>query len=169
MPPSTRSPRIQTAAALCTLVYVSNARQPLQPGQLDRLLMRSREFNAEVGVTGVLLHHDGSFLQLLEGSPAGLARVWARITTSLLHDRVTELMHEPVAERHFADWHMGFAEAPASAIQAIAQARWLAGVQALDRPEPAADGLALLLGFWQRARRRRPSASSTPSAPRSRA
>ena len=142
-----------TSPPLLAVVYVSSARRPLDAGQFDRLLARSRTHNAAAGVTGVLLHGDGAFLQHLEGPPEGVARIWARVSACTLHHRVTELLREPVAQRQFAHWHMGFAEAPSSMLQAAARSRWLAGIDQLPPPEQAPEALLLLIDFWQRATR----------------
>jgi hypothetical protein len=49
-----------------TLAYISRARRALDPHELGDLLDDARRFNAEHGLTGVLLHDHGMFLQLLE-------------------------------------------------------------------------------------------------------
>lgn len=139
-----------TSKGLVALVYVSSATGRLDQVQIDGLLASSRRFNAAVGVTGTLLHHDGAFLQYLEGPSEGLARVWQRVVACRMHHGITELVRESVPTRQFDHWHMGFAQAPATVLQRLAQAQWrsLAG-PLLASPEPSS-ALGLLTDFWRR-------------------
>ena len=50
------------------LVYASRAAQPFTDAELVELLTRSRQKNDRLDVTGMLLYHDGSFIQALEGN-----------------------------------------------------------------------------------------------------
>jgi len=135
---------------LTALVYVSSASERLAPEQIDSILASSRRVNQQNGVTGTLLHHDGTFLQYLEGPADGLARVWRRVSECRMHRGITVLLREPLASRHFDQWQMGFVQAPATVLQALAQGRWRAAVgPLLASPEPS-NALAVLLDFWQR-------------------
>ncbi len=138
-------------SSLVAIAYVSSATRLLTPGDLDALLLDARAFNAVAGVSGALLHQDGSFFQYIEGPEAGITQVYARIRCSRTHRGLIELVRAPVARRHFSAWSMGFAEPVTSELQAIAQARWHAQHQAVAAQEAATPGLALLLSFWRRA------------------
>ena len=135
---------------LTSLAYVSSAVRLPDAATLDALLADSREYNRNAEVTGALLYQDGCFFQYLEGPPAALDLVYARIRAARLHRDLILLVHRKVDQRHFAAWHMGFAEAPRSLLQSLAQAHWSVALQGLDRGTPADDGLFLLLEFWQR-------------------
>ena len=148
---------MQTAASvdasskdLVALVYVSSATGRLDQAQIDGLLLSSRRFNAAVAVTGALLHHDGAFLQYLEGPAEGLSRVWQRVVACPLHHGINELVREPVPGRQFDRWHMGFAQAPSTLLQCLAQAQWRSLVgPLLGSPEPSS-AMGLLMDFWRR-------------------
>lgn len=145
----------QSPNQLMALVYVSSATGRLQEPQIDGVLASSRRFNAQVGVTGALLHHDGAFLQYLEGPEDGLARVWQRVVACPLHHDIQELVCEPMSARQFDRWHMGFAQAPATVLQKLAQAQWRSlSSPLLGLAEPQC-ALGLLLDFWRRAQRLR--------------
>lgn len=135
---------------LTALVYVSSATGQLSEQQIDGLLDSCRRFNALVGVTGTLLHHDGTFLQYLEGPAEGVARVWQRVVACRLHHGVTELLREPLAARHFDRWHMGFVQAPSSTMQALAQTQWRSRVGPLLAAPESSSALGVLLDFWRR-------------------
>jgi hypothetical protein len=49
------------------IAYVSSASWNLLPEQVERIVAESRRYNALTGVTGVLLHCDGNFMQYIEG------------------------------------------------------------------------------------------------------
>jgi len=49
------------------LVYVSSATELFSDTQLENLLLRSRQNNSTLGITGMLLYKDGNFMQCLEG------------------------------------------------------------------------------------------------------
>ena len=140
--------------SLVAVAYVSSALRRFTPQALDALLVNARDFNLKAGVSGALLHHDGSFFQYFEGPEVGVEAVYLRIKASRSHHGLIELIAAPVDQRHFSGWSMGFASPVASDLQAISQADWLAAHQlACDQAAPApAPALSLLLAFWQRAK-----------------
>lgn len=138
---------------LQAIAYVSSAVERLAPAQLDDILEASWQRNHAAGVTGVLLYHDGSFFQYLEGPPEGLARVYARTRGSQLHHGLVELLDQPVTGRLFPDWLMGFCEAPRSVLQELTHASWVDSVQELQARDDRSDGVSLLLDFWNRSSR----------------
>lgn len=90
------------------LVYVSAAAHPFDAPALADLLRTSRARNAEVGLTGMLLYKDGSFIQVLEGPEPAVRSCYARIQRDRRHVRVTSVFEEEDTERAFAAWSMGF-------------------------------------------------------------
>jgi len=90
------------------LAYASAATAPFTPEFLQLLLARARDANAAHGVTGMLLYHSGSFLQVLEGPQGAVERTFASIQRDLRHHRIKVLLRKSVDCREFADWSMGF-------------------------------------------------------------
>ncbi len=82
---------------------------PFTEVQLTQLLGQVRLNNARLAVTGMLLYHEGSFLQVLEGEQPVLEKLFEVIGKDKRHHRVVPLLRRELAERHFADWQMGFA------------------------------------------------------------
>lgn len=138
--------------ALSAVAYLSTAILPVPEATLEALLADARAFNQEVGVTGVLLLHDQTFFQYFEGPAEGVAQVYARIQASRLHAHLFELLHEPIANRAFSAWMMGFAVALDSLILQLEQAQWRREAAARRSGPYGPEGLNLLLQFWQRAR-----------------
>lgn len=92
------------------LGYVSTQSRPMQAQDLLRLLETAREHNSRVGVTGLLLHREDSFVQVLEGEEEAVRGVYAKIQRDRRHERVKILFEGPIESREFSDWRMGFVE-----------------------------------------------------------
>ena len=137
------------ATPLLGLAYASSPTQPMGTLALGQLLLQARAFNAGVQVTGVLLYSPQAFLQYIEGPPAGVAKVFERVSASSRHHSIQVLMREAVSTRVFADWQMGFSEAPSSLLQRLANQQWARAMEEADRRQPAAEALALLRAFWR--------------------
>ena len=135
--------------SLEAVVYTSSAIADITEADLERLLEDARRKNDEVGVTGVLLYHDGAFLQYFEGPPAAVEEVYQRIRRSRLHRGLIELTREPVTHRSFDQWVMGFTRVPPSTLLQMTNASWESLAPQLgDESGSASDGLKLLLHFW---------------------
>lgn len=105
---------MKTAEGGCySIVYVSTATGNLSEAALLRLLRRARCANQQAGITGVLMYGGGQFMQVLEGCPAAVRRLYARIEADPCHSRLEKLADGPLPRREFAGWHMSFAPLPA--------------------------------------------------------
>lgn len=93
---------------LVHLIDNSAATTDLGDAELAALLDRARTRNASMGVTGMLLHVDQSFFQVLEGPEEAVTELAAIIARDPRHDRMTTIIREPVARRSFGEWTMGF-------------------------------------------------------------
>jgi len=93
---------------LIHIVYVSFAQKALSEEELKNLLQEIRGKNAEQGVTGLLLYNDGAFIQVIEGNEAVINRVFNSISKDNRHTNVVKLLEEPIDQRAFPDWSMGF-------------------------------------------------------------
>jgi hypothetical protein len=91
------------------LIYSSAAVAPFSESELTELLVAARVNNGRLGVTGVLLYHEGSFLQALEGDEHVLESLYERIGKDKRHHRLVRLLRRQVDGRHFDQWQMGFA------------------------------------------------------------
>jgi hypothetical protein len=98
----------ESPGALYQLGYVSTQTRDMQAADLIELLNFARETNRKLGVTGLLLHRQDSFFQLIEGRKEVIEALFARIAADPRHRRVEMLFEQPVAEREFPDWQMGF-------------------------------------------------------------
>ncbi len=93
------------------LIYVSAATQPFGDAALQALVAHARPYNHARGLTGLLLHSEGQFLQVLEGEKAAVRELYYdRIARDPRHTHLRLLADGPVAERIFPNWSMGFLE-----------------------------------------------------------
>ncbi len=81
----------------------------MAPEDIAAILAVSRRNNAAAGITGMLLYHDQSFLQVLEGEEPGLSLCFDRIARDRRHRNLIVLSRDAVAARAFGAWQMGFA------------------------------------------------------------
>jgi hypothetical protein len=93
---------------LMCLVYVSAAARPFSDEDLVALLRQSRGNNERSGITGLLLYHDGKFMQALEGEQQAVQALFRRIQVDPRHRNVTVLIKFAIPDRYFSDWSMGF-------------------------------------------------------------
>ena len=89
------------------LVYASAGVSEWSPSEVEEMLLRFREKNAQLNITGLLLYKDGSFLQALEGEESVVRELYQRIAIDPRHQQVTLLLEVPIEERSFPDWSMG--------------------------------------------------------------
>jgi hypothetical protein len=90
------------------LLYVSHAVQELAPGALNDILVAARANNALLGITGLMLHIDGGFLQMLEGDERAVRDLYNRIAMDRRHQDPRIMLDREIPCRVFADWSMGF-------------------------------------------------------------
>lgn len=91
---------------LVRLIYASRA-QFSGEGEMLAILRQSRAHNPALGITGLLCHSEGVFVQVLEGGRAAVNRIYNTIVTDPRHGEVTLLDYREIAERRFAGWSMG--------------------------------------------------------------
>lgn len=160
------------------IVYSSSARSGMDAAMLNRILGSARVRNARRDISGMLLYRDGVFLQLLEGREVDVRYVFDRITVDPRHKRLVKLVDEPITERDFAGWHMGYRVVTAADIASAEPAREiihkpLANFAALELNPPAATRLVLSfarpLGISKTAGPRLAIARTAPRAPPGRA
>lgn len=95
-------------SSLIQVIYASAATKPFTPDALRALLAKSRSRNSVYGVSGVLLYHDHSILQVLEGPEASVDLILASVTKDARHNRFRYLSRTHIQKREFEAWSMGF-------------------------------------------------------------
>lgn len=90
------------------LIYKSAAAGSPAQDDLEKLLLNSRARNKADDITGLLLFHDGHFLQVLEGPKDRVLACYDRIRMDDRHSRFSVVRSEAIEIRNFADWDMGY-------------------------------------------------------------
>ena len=101
------------------IVYVSTATRACADTELEELLNRCRANNAKAGITGMLVYHDQSFLQMIEGPAGALNALFSRLRADTRHHKSVLLLRERIRERSFANWAMGFTRIPLDQVKTI--------------------------------------------------
>lgn len=91
-----------------TLIYLSAASKFFSDEELIDILKKSRLNNSGQDITGLLLYHEGSILQVLEGEKETIQNLYNKIKNDPRHKGVIKLLDHEIKERSFADWSMGF-------------------------------------------------------------
>lgn len=91
-------------------VYVSSAAALMPSEELLALLNHCQSNNAKLGLTGILLHKDGNFMQILEGPEPQVREVLGKIYRDSRHCGIIKLLEGYTDERQFSEWAMGFHE-----------------------------------------------------------
>ncbi len=90
------------------LVYTSTAVTHFSEEDLIDLLNQSRGTNKKIGITGMLIHTRGKFIQVLEGEKSVVNNLYTKIEQDDRHKKITMVMEGESEERIFKDWAMGF-------------------------------------------------------------
>lgn len=98
------------------LIYFSRAVGTVTQSEIRHILAVSRERNAAAGITGLLIHLDGVFAQVLEGSCPAVGETIHRICDDPRHHEISVLADGDVDRRAFDDWSMAYLEADVCAL-----------------------------------------------------
>jgi len=90
------------------LIYISAANHQFTEEELDELLQAARVNNQSLNITGMLLFHEGSFIQALEGDQATVEQLYKKIGTDKRHVETKVLYRGEIPDRDFKNWSMGF-------------------------------------------------------------
>ena len=91
---------------LVRLLYASRVVDN-SPAAIEAILAQSRQHNPASGITGVLCHGGGVFLQAIEGGRSAVNELYGHILRDGRHRDVELLHYEEILERRFGGWTMG--------------------------------------------------------------
>lgn len=92
---------------LVRCLYASRATAAVTDAALDGILRQSRRNNLSRGITGMLCHANGIFVQVIEGGRADVSGLMSRIFADTRHKDVQVLLFEEIGQRRFGSWTMG--------------------------------------------------------------
>ena len=91
------------------VVYASTALVPFSTNMLYQLLWQARKANHAREITGILLYHNNSFLQLLEGPEEAIQPLFERIYSDPRH-KPHVLNNWGITHRYYDEWLMSFVD-----------------------------------------------------------
>lgn len=92
--------------ALFEIVYQSFASEHFTIPQLNELMVLSRVKNRNSKITGCLLYHNRTFIQVLEGEKQAVDELYQKIKADTRHSKVELIWQGELAERGFNGWSM---------------------------------------------------------------
>ena len=93
--------------ALRRIIYTSQASEEFSKRSLLNLLHDSRAFNTIDNISGVLMHRDSYFLQVIEGESQVIDDLFKRLLKDRRHKEVKIILDSYVDSRLFSNWAMG--------------------------------------------------------------
>lgn len=100
-------PEYPQPRSLYRLIYASRQTAPEEPeAEVTEIISTSIRNNREVSLTGLLLVHEGWFLQVLEGPYEQVMTTYGRIINDPRHTDPRVIKTEQIEARDFGDWNM---------------------------------------------------------------
>jgi hypothetical protein len=90
------------------ITYLSEESTPWTPRMLLDLLRQCHLNNPDLGLTGLLVHGNGAFLQTIEGDDDAVDTLVAKIARDPRHKNFRILRREVIQRRLYGGWSMGF-------------------------------------------------------------
>lgn len=92
------------------VVYISKAMPDFKLSEIISMLENAKQFNKKEDITGCILYHKKTFIQIIEGEAEKIDALYYRIKKDQRHERVTTLYDGPLEKRLFGQWSMVFYE-----------------------------------------------------------
>ena len=99
------------------VTYLSRETDPFSARGLVDLLEHCKKSNLALGVTGMLMYANGTFLQTLEGEAETVETLLAKIEGDKRHHGFQVIKRESIEERIYKNWSMGFERLTEAALQ----------------------------------------------------
>jgi len=93
-----------------TIVYLSTACWLFSRKDILDILNTSRTNNSSLGITGLLIYHEGSIMQILEGEEKLVQSLFDKICMDKRHKGIIKTHDERLEARSFREWSMAFKE-----------------------------------------------------------
>ena len=105
------------------ILYFSQSARDITDAQVRDILESSRRNNPSLGITGVLIHGGGMFMQVLEGPERNTLRQYVKILDDKRHGDCQIIHISPTQERIFQKFSMGVIRSDPFQFQHIAALR----------------------------------------------
>ena len=93
---------------MINLIYFSAASYLYSHKELIDLLNTCRKKNTELDITGLMIYHEGSIIQILEGEAENVLKLYEKISKDNRHKGLLKVIDARIEKRNFSNWSMGF-------------------------------------------------------------
>ena len=136
---------------LVHVIYPCAGPAEMQKQEVLTLVKQARIANRKHDISGMLLYIGGIVLQSFEGEPRMVSAVCSTLFRDKPRMRVTQIVREPIGEREFPEWTMGFSTVDArEAGQLLGDDDLFASIDTIGRLD--AGGAKTLLSIFGRRR-----------------
>ncbi len=91
------------------LIYLSTAsNNSMSYTELNDLLLKSQKTNREKNISGILLHLDGEFIQVLEGTKKAVLDLFEKIKLDSRHKNIHSFDQKEISKKYFSGYFMAF-------------------------------------------------------------
>jgi uncharacterized membrane protein (DUF373 family) len=101
------------------LSYVSTATKPMSKQAFETLLEECRHNNSMIGITGMLLYGNKTFIQVLEGPEDAVESIFKKIQQDPRHTDVKVIQKKILQRREYSDWSMAFKQISRDDLQTV--------------------------------------------------
>ena len=105
------------------ILYLSQSTRDITDAQVNDILTTSKVNNLTYGITGVLIHGGGLFMQVLEGPEQSTLRLYAKIVEDRRHGDCKIIHISPANKQIFKKWSMAVIKCNPLQFQHIAELR----------------------------------------------
>jgi Sensors of blue-light using FAD len=134
------------------LIYISSTTKWPTENDLLELLAQARARNIKQNVTGMLVYHKATFMQVLEGAEEDVHDIYNSILRDSRNNGNFILVEEEIEQREFPGWSMGFKDLKSCSPEELTGFQDIFNSE-LDNKALATDNankaLALIRGFAQ--------------------
>lgn len=92
------------------LIYTSIEAFPMRIVDIAKILSQSRRHNEKTQISGYLIYHKGSFMQIIEGADEDIKSLYKRIEKDDRHRNIKLIYCVSISERAFDGWSMGYVD-----------------------------------------------------------
>ena len=93
---------------LHSICYVSTVSDYLDSNGMANLFNEIISKNNAIGITGLLLHSDGNFMQIMEGQKNLVVSLYESIKNDPRHHHMIEILSQPIEHRIYENYQTGF-------------------------------------------------------------
>ncbi|RZS91995.1 BLUF domain-containing protein [Aquimarina brevivitae] len=90
------------------ICYVSTVNPFLTQKELQQLFSFVTNTNKKLGITGVLIHAEGNFFQIIEGETTTIHSLFERIQQDTRHYDIITILNKPIYNSSFDDYECSF-------------------------------------------------------------